>query len=46
MRVTWKGTFEAEWERQPDGSWLILRMTTNPPPFTPPDAGRAMTAAP
>ena len=31
-----EGTFEAEWERQPDGSWLILRMTTNPPPFTPP----------
>ena len=39
MRVTLEGTFEAEWERQPDGSWLILRMTTNPPPFTPPVPG-------
>jgi len=33
------GTFEAEWERQADGSWLIARMTTNPPPFKPPDVG-------
>lgn len=33
------GTFEAEWERQSDGSWRIARMTTNPPPFTPTDAG-------
>ncbi len=28
-----KGTFEAEWERQPDGSWLLARMTTNPKPY-------------
>ena len=34
-----KGTFEAEWERQPDGSWLLARMATNPPPFVPTDAG-------
>ena len=34
-----KGTFEAEWERQPDGSWLLARMTTNPPPFVPNNAG-------
>jgi ketosteroid isomerase-like protein len=34
-----RGTFEAEWERQPDGSWLVARMTLNPPPFTPTDAG-------
>jgi ketosteroid isomerase-like protein len=34
-----KGTFEAEWERQADGSWLLARMTPNPPPFTPTDAG-------
>jgi ketosteroid isomerase-like protein len=34
-----KGTFEAEWERQPDGSWLLARMTTNPPPFEPTTAG-------
>lgn len=33
------GTFEAEWERQPDRSWLIARMTTNPPPFEPTTAG-------
>ena len=39
MTVAAEGTFEAEWERQPDGSWLILRMTTNPPPFTPPEPG-------
>lgn len=30
--VETKGTFEAEWERQENGSWLIARMTTNPPP--------------
>jgi ketosteroid isomerase-like protein len=34
-----QGTFEAEWDRQPDGSWLVARMTINPPPFTPTDAG-------
>jgi len=34
-----QGTFEAEWDRQPDGSWLVSRMTINPPPFTPTDAG-------
>ena len=34
-----KGTFEAEWERQADGSWRIARMTTNPPPFEPTHAG-------
>ena len=34
-----KGTFEAERERQTDGSWLILRMTINPPPFKPNEAG-------
>ncbi len=34
-----KGTFEAEWERQADGSWLISRVTTNPPPFEPTNAG-------
>jgi uncharacterized protein (TIGR02246 family) len=34
-----KGTFEAEWERQPDGSWLISRMTTNPPPLEVPRVG-------
>lgn len=28
-----KGTFEAEWERQADGSWRLGRMTMNPPPF-------------
>jgi ketosteroid isomerase-like protein len=34
-----QGTFEAEWDRQPDGTWLVSRMTINPPPFTPTDAG-------
>ncbi|MEO8056394.1 MAG: hypothetical protein ABI768_14640 [Acidobacteriota bacterium] len=34
-----QGTFEAEWDRQSDGSWLVSRMTINPPPFTPTDAG-------
>jgi ketosteroid isomerase-like protein len=34
-----QGTFEAEWDRQPDGSWLVSRMTINPPPFTPTEAG-------
>ncbi len=34
-----KGTFEAEWERQPNGTWLLARMTTNPPPFEPTKAG-------
>jgi uncharacterized protein (TIGR02246 family) len=34
-----KGTFEAEWARQPDGSWLISRMTTNPPPLEVPRVG-------
>ena len=34
-----QGTFEAEWDRQPDGSWIVSRMTINPPPFTPTDAG-------
>jgi ketosteroid isomerase-like protein len=37
--VETQGTFEAEWDRQPDGSWLVARMTINPPPFTPTDAG-------
>jgi ketosteroid isomerase-like protein len=37
--VETQGTFEAEWDRQPDGSWLVSRMTINPPPFTPTDAG-------
>ncbi len=31
--VETKGTFEAEWERQRDGSWRLARMTTNPPPL-------------
>ncbi len=34
-----KGTFEAEWERQADGSWLLARMTTNPPPLEVPHVG-------
>lgn len=34
-----KGTFEAEWERQADGSWLLSRMTTNPPPLEAPHVG-------
>lgn len=33
------GTFEAEWERQPDGSWLLARMTINPPPLEAPKVG-------
>jgi ketosteroid isomerase-like protein len=33
------GTFEAEWERQADGSWLLSRMTANPPPMEIPRAG-------
>jgi uncharacterized protein (TIGR02246 family) len=37
--VETKGTFEAEWERQADGSWLMSRMTTNPPPFEFPKMG-------
>jgi uncharacterized protein (TIGR02246 family) len=37
--VETKGTFEAEWERQADGSWLMSRMTTNPPPFVFPKMG-------
>jgi ketosteroid isomerase-like protein len=37
--VETKGSFEAEWERQSDGSWLIARLTMNPLPFTPTDAG-------
>ena len=37
--VETKGTFEAEWERQADGSWLIARMATNPPPLKAPDVG-------
>jgi len=37
--VETQGTFEAEWDRQPDGSWLVARITINPPPFTPTDAG-------
>ncbi len=37
--VETKGTFEAEWERQADSSWLMSRMTTNPPPFVFPKMG-------
>lgn len=32
-----QGTFEAEWERQADGSWTLVRMTLNPPPLEGPD---------
>jgi uncharacterized protein (TIGR02246 family) len=39
MKVAAEGTFEAEWERQPDGSWLLARLQTNPPPFKPNEAG-------
>lgn len=38
-RVESKGTFEAEWERQADGSWLVVRMTKNPPPIEVPKTG-------
>jgi ketosteroid isomerase-like protein len=33
------GTFEAEWDRQPDGSWIVAHLQLDPPPFTPTDVG-------
>lgn len=27
------GTFEAEWDRRPDGSWELVTFTRNPPPY-------------
>ncbi len=27
------GTFEAEWERRPDGSWWMVRFTKDPPAY-------------
>ncbi len=27
------GTFEAEWDRQPDGTWSLAKFTKNPPPY-------------
>jgi ketosteroid isomerase-like protein len=34
-----QGTFEAEWDRQADGSWLVRRMTIDPPPTEVPMPG-------
>lgn len=34
-----QGTFEAEWGRQPDGTWLVSRMTIDPPPTEVPMSG-------
>lgn len=27
------GTFDADWERQPDGSWSLVTLTKDPPPY-------------
>ncbi len=32
-----KGTFEAEWERQADGSWTLVKVALNAPPLGGPD---------